>query len=81
MLAFPLLLRSLIFRKNRTRLTIAPSLNAVEHDEKLAANYRALVKLFDMHSGAIAEGMARARNGEVASVDPVPPVAPLVQKA
>jgi hypothetical protein len=42
-------------------------LNAVEHDAGLAAHYRALVKLFEMRSGAIAEGIARAKNGEAAA--------------
>jgi hypothetical protein len=41
-------------------------LNAVEHDAGLAANYRALVKLFDLRSGAIAEGIARAKTVEAA---------------
>jgi hypothetical protein len=33
-------------------------LNAVEHKNGLSAHYRALVKLFEMRSGAIAEGIA-----------------------
>ncbi len=39
-------------------------LNAVEYDAGLAAHYRALVKLFEMRSGAITEGIARAKTGE-----------------
>lgn len=42
-------------------------LNAVEYDAGLAAHYRALVKLFEMRSGAIAEGIARAKTGEAAA--------------
>src|SRR5262245_15585237 len=38
--------------------------NALEHDPALAPHYRALVKLFAARSGAIAEGIARARNGD-----------------
>lgn len=41
-------------------------LNAVEHKAGLAAHYRALVKLFEMRSGAIAEGIARSKTGEAA---------------
>ena len=38
--------------------------NAVEHDPSLLAHYRALVKLFESRSVAIAEGMARAKSAE-----------------
>jgi hypothetical protein len=41
-------------------------LNAVEHDAALAAHYRALVALFEMRSGAIAEGIARSRTADAA---------------
>ena len=46
-------------------------LNAVEHKNGLAAHYRALVKLFEMRSGAIAEGIARSKTAEApaAAVD------------
>jgi hypothetical protein len=43
-------------------------LNAVEYDAGLAAHYRAAVKLFEMCSGAIAEGIARAKTAEAAEV-------------
>jgi hypothetical protein len=54
-------------------------LNAVEHKNGLAAHYRALVKLFEMRSGAIADGIAqsqaqaqaKSKEGAVAAVDPV----------
>lgn len=49
--------------------------NAVEHEASLSASYRALVKLFAMRSGAIAEGMARARSAD-ASPPPDEPEAP-----
>lgn len=42
-------------------------LNAVEQEAGLSAHYRALVKLFEMRSGAIAEGIARAKSGEAAA--------------
>jgi hypothetical protein len=42
-------------------------LNAVEHNEGLATSYRALVSLFEMRSGAIAEGIARAKTGDAAA--------------
>jgi hypothetical protein len=41
--------------------------NAVEHDPSLLAHYRALVKLFEARSAAIAEGMARAKSAEAAT--------------
>ncbi len=41
--------------------------NAVEHDPSLLAHYRALVKLFEARSAAIAEGMARARSADAAA--------------
>jgi len=36
-------------------------LNAVDHSPTLATSYHALMKLFDMRSGAIAEGIAQAK--------------------
>jgi hypothetical protein len=38
--------------------------NAVAHDASLSAHYRALGRLFEMRSGAIAGGMARARSAD-----------------
>jgi hypothetical protein len=38
--------------------------NALEHDASLSASYRALVTLFGMRSGAIADGIARARSAD-----------------
>lgn len=50
--------------------------NAVEYEASLSASYRALVKLFAMRSGAIAEGMARARSADAdASPPPAEPQA------
>ena len=42
-------------------------LNAVEHNEGLVTRYRALVRLFEMRSGAIADGIARAKSGDAAA--------------
>ena len=50
--------------------------NAVEHEASLSAHYRALVKLFDMRSGAIADGMARARSAGASSSPGEPPSPP-----
>jgi hypothetical protein len=47
--------------------------NAVEHEASLSASYRALVKLFEMRSGAIAEGMARARSADASPPPDEPP--------
>jgi hypothetical protein len=46
--------------------------NALEHEASLSASYRALAKLFEMRSGAIAEGIARARSAD-ASPSPSEP--------
>jgi hypothetical protein len=47
--------------------------HSVEHDPSLASRYRALVKLFAARSGAIAEGIARARSaGDAAAPAPAP---------
>jgi hypothetical protein len=35
--------------------------NALEHDPALAPHYRKIIKLFAARSGAIAEGIARAK--------------------
>jgi hypothetical protein len=47
--------------------------NAVEHEASLSASYRALVKLFEMRSGAIAEGMARAWSADASPPPDEPP--------
>jgi hypothetical protein len=41
--------------------------NAVEHDPSLLAHYRALVKLFEARSVAIASGIARAKSADAAA--------------
>jgi hypothetical protein len=50
-------------------------LNAVEHKNGLAAHYRALVKLFEMRSGAIADGIAqsqaKSKEASAPAADPV----------
>jgi hypothetical protein len=46
--------------------------NAVAHDPSLLAHYRALVKLFEARSGAITEGIARAKSAEAAAPAPAP---------
>jgi hypothetical protein len=43
--------------------------NAVDHDASLAIHYRELSQLFEMRSGAIAEGMARRK---ARPVEPAP---------
>jgi hypothetical protein len=48
--------------------------NAIEHEASLSASYRALVKLFEMRSGAIAEGISRARNADVSPSPGAPQV-------
>jgi len=46
--------------------------NTVEHDSSLVANYRALTKLFEARSAAIAEGIAQAKS----AAKPVPAAKP-----
>ncbi len=48
-------------------------LTAVEYNTDLEAYYRSLVKLFEMRSGAIAEGIARAKNGAPAKTGEAAP--------
>ncbi len=42
-------------------------MNAVEHKTALATSHKALVKLFEMRSGAIADGIAQAKARVAAS--------------
>jgi hypothetical protein len=52
-------------------------LNAIGYDATLTPHYRALVALFEMRSGAIAEGIARSRTADPApTAKPVSPPAP-----
>jgi hypothetical protein len=47
--------------------------HSIEHDPSLVSRYRALAKLFAARSGAIAEGIARARtSGDAAPAAPAP---------
>src|SRR5262249_15527586 len=54
--------------------------NALDHDASLSGSYRALVKLFEMRSGAILEGIARARSTD-ANPSPSAPKAPSAPSA